>query len=87
MRFKAFAKVCVRVTLNRAITINIRVREKLKKKTVQDALFEGGIFLFTLHMVFAAPGLSEIYLFQSETLDGRPKTDATDRRENNSARN
>ena len=60
MRFKAFAKVCVRVTLNGASTINIRVREKLKNITAGNTLSDGDNFLFALHMIFAAPRLADI---------------------------
>ena len=66
MRFQAFAKVYVRVTLNRASTINIRVREKLKNITVGMVLSNGDNFLFTQHMIFAAPRLADILFVPSQ---------------------
>jgi len=64
MMFKAFAKICARVTLNRASTINIKVREKLKNITVGNTLSDGDKFLFVLHMSFAAPSFADILFVQ-----------------------
>ena len=44
MRFKAFSKVYIRVALNEASTINIKVREKLENITVRNALSDGDHF-------------------------------------------
>ena len=81
MRFKAFAKVCVRVTLNGASTINIRVRGKLKNITAGNTLSDGDNFLFALHMIFAAPRFADILFVPSQkrsTTDPKqmPQTDA-----------
>ena len=69
------------MVLNGASTTNIRVREKLKKMTVANALSNGDNFLFVLHIIFELRYLLTFYLYQSETPDNRPETDATDRRE------
>ena len=50
MRFKVFPKVCVHVALNRASTINIRVREKLKNITVGNTISDGdNLFVCSAH--------------------------------------
>ena len=81
MGFKAFPKCQSRVALNRAGTINIRVREKLKNITAGNTLSDGDNFLFALHMIFAAPRFADILFVPSQkrsTTDPKqmPQTDA-----------